>query len=143
LYSTPGSIGFFTIRAYGTVAPFVSAPLNQALLDALMADRYALGMDLYAFCLMPDHLHLLLGPREACHSMLTFVDRFKGKSTNLSWKHGHNGKLWQPRSFDHLVRRNEELRSVAEYILGNPVRKGLVEHVEDYPWSGLVDPLPW
>jgi putative transposase len=55
---------------------------------------------------------------------------------------GRQGKLWQPRYFDHIVRAEEDLRAIAEYILNNPVRKGLVERAENWPWSGHMNPLP-
>jgi putative transposase len=142
-YAVVGNVGFFTIRAYKQCTPFVVAELNEAVVATLLAERLRLGMELYVYCLMPDHLHVLIGPKEPGHSMLTFIDRFKGKSTRLSWTHGWQGKLWQPRSYDHLVRRSEDLRAIAEYIMNNPVRKGLVRSSEAYPWSGLLDPLPW
>jgi hypothetical protein len=44
--------------------------------------------------------------------------------------------------YDHLIRKEEDLRQIAEYILNNPVRKGLVQRCEDYPYCGLIDPLP-
>jgi len=95
----------------------------------------------YTYCLMPDHLHYLVGPVQEGVSVLVFSDQFKGKTTNRSWQHGWRGKLWQPRSYDHIVRVEEDLRQIAEYILNNPVRKGLVDHAEDWPWSGHLTPL--
>jgi REP element-mobilizing transposase RayT len=138
-----GNVGFFTICAYKQSKPFVVAELNEAVVATVLAERFGLGMGLYVYCLMPDHLHVLIGPKEPGRSMLTFIDQFKGKSTRVSWAHGWPGKLWQPRSYDHLVRRAEDLRAIAEYISDNPVRKGLVESSQDYRWSGLADPLPW
>jgi len=142
-YAIVGNVGFFTMRAYKRCVPFVITELNEAILVTLLAERLRLGMELYAYCLMPDHLHVLIGPKEAGRWMLTFVDQFKGKSTRVSWAQGWRGKLWQPRSYDHLVRRSETLRAIAEYIIDNPVRKGLVESSEAYGWGRLLDPLPW
>ena len=142
-YAIVGNVGFFTVRAYDDHAPFVKAELNEAIVAALFAERLFLGTELYVYCVMPNHLHILIGPKESGRSMLTFVDQFKGKSTRVSWAYGWKGKLWQPRSYDHLVRRSEGLRAIAEYILDNPVRKGLAESSEAYQWSGLLDPLPW
>jgi len=44
------------------------------------------------------------------------------------------GHVWQDESFDHILRSNENLRSNVEYICHNPVRRGLVNAVQDYPW---------
>jgi putative transposase len=142
-YAIAGNVGFFTIGAYENNVPFVVDDLDKAIIMTLLAERLRLGIELHVYCLMPDHLHVLIGPKETGCCMLTFVDQFKGKSTRVSWAHGWRGKLWQPRSYDHLVRRSEDLRAIAEYIINNPVRKGLVESSEAYQWSGLPDPLPW
>ena len=93
LYALAGQVGFFTMRSYGTSTPFTAPALNKAVVDVLLAERLRLAIALYVYCLMPDHLHLLIGPQEDGHSMLTFVDQFKGKSTRVAWGHGCRGKL--------------------------------------------------
>ncbi|MCB0239817.1 MAG: hypothetical protein KDH08_14500, partial [Anaerolineae bacterium] len=75
-------------------------------------------------------------------SVLTFANRFKGSSTNQSWAVGWQGKLWQRGCWDHIVRTEESLLAIAQYILDNPVRKGVVARAEDWPWSGHMNPLP-
>ena len=116
--------------------------LNDAVIETLHSERERLGCWVHVYSLMPDHFHLLLSPKEDGRSMLTFVDQFKGKSTRVSWSHGWQGKLWQPHSYDHLVRREESLIEIAEYLLYNVVRAELVEKPEDYPWCGYLDSLP-
>jgi REP element-mobilizing transposase RayT len=91
---------------------------------------------------MPEHMHIVACARKNGSNVLTFVDRFKGKSTTLWWNMGCHGKLWQPRSYDHLVRREESLLVIVKYVLDNPVRRGLAERWEDYGWCGLLDPMP-
>jgi len=142
LYAQAGSPCHFTICSYRKQKPFVNADLNDAIVQLLHTERERLGCYVHVYCLMPDHLHLLCSPKKDGNSMLTFIDQFKGKSTRESWSYGWRGKLWQPRSYDHLVRKEEDLLEIAKYILHNPVRKGLVEKPEDYKWCGLIDPLP-
>ena len=91
---------------------------------------------------MPDHLHFLVRPQREGASVLKFTDQFKGKTTNRSWNLGWQGKLWQPRYYDHIVRQDESLRAIAGYILANPVRAGLVDSPDQWDWSGLISPLP-
>jgi REP element-mobilizing transposase RayT len=91
---------------------------------------------------MPNHLHFLISPAKDGVSILDFTHQYKGKTTNLSWKLGWKGILWQPRFYDHIVRAEEDLQAIAEYILENPVRKGLVASAEDWQWSGNFSPLP-
>ncbi|HUU96554.1 MAG TPA: hypothetical protein VM487_12505, partial [Phycisphaerae bacterium] len=47
---------------------------------------------------------------------------------------GRKGHVWQDESFDHILRRNENIQEKVEYICLNPVRKGLVADENDYPW---------
>jgi len=142
LYAQAGRICFITICAYLDRAPFVRADLNQLILDTLREEQERQDCAVYTYCLMPDHLHFLASPRRDGVSILTFTDQFKGKTTNRSWKIGWKGKLWQPRYYDHIVRDDESLLAIAEYLLDNPVRKSLVAEREDWPWSGHMNPLP-
>jgi len=84
-----------------------------------------------AACLMPDHLHWLLS--DASHALET-IRRFKSLSTHVGWRENRQGKLWQRSFWDHVIRRDENLRAVAEYIVQNPVRAGLVAEADQYPY---------
>jgi REP element-mobilizing transposase RayT len=86
-----------------------------------------------AASLMPDHLHWLMAAEEESFSSL--IGRFKSVSTRIAWCHGHDGKLWQRSYFDHIVRSSESCRRVAQYIVENPVRAGLVADWHEYPHS--------
>lgn len=87
-----------------------------------------------AWVLMPDHLHWLIqlnGP--ICLSAVVKV--FKGRSARqLGLRAGTGGAVWQPGFHDHALRREDDIRKVARYIVANPLRAGLVEQVGDYPF---------
>ncbi len=142
IYARAGSVFFITIRAAKTSSPFVQDALNKLVVDTLREESLSCGCTVLTYCLMPDHLHFLAGPREDGRSLLLFINRFKGKTTNTAWRVGRSGRLWQPRFYDHALRSDENLRKVAEYIMLNPVRRGLVIHPEEWPWSGEMNPLP-
>jgi putative transposase len=91
---------------------------------------------------MPDHLHFLISPKIDGVSVFKFTDQYKGKTTNRGWAAGWRGKLWQPRYYDHIVRKEEDLYGIAKYILNNAVRRRLVARPEDWPWSGHMNPRP-
>ncbi|MGB9298974.1 MAG: transposase [Anaerolineae bacterium] len=112
------------------------------MIDLLREEQERQRCRVFTYCLMPDYLHFLVSPREEGVSILQFVDRYKGRTTNESWKFGWKGKLWQPRHYDHVVRRDEDLGVIALYLMQNPVRRGLVERSEDWPWGGQMNPLP-
>lgn len=95
-----------------------------------------LGFQLYGYCLMPDHLHILFSPRLGNHSLADWLLRFKSYTTRASWKYGIEGKLWQRSAYDHVC-REENLETVLAYILDNPVRADLVQNWEEWPWRGV------
>ena len=142
LYQRAGRVTFITIRAYQNQDPFRDQSFNQMILETLQEEQIRLNCSVFTYCLMPDHLHYLIGPVSDGFSVLIFTDQLKGKTTNRSWKLGWRGKLWQPRCYDHIVRTDEDLRAIAEYILNNPVRNGLVPYAEEWQWSGHFTPLP-
>ena len=142
LYTCSDRVYFITIRAYMHQSPFTQDDLNELILDILREEQERQNCVVFTYCLMPDHLHFLVSPRQDGISVLTFTNQYKGKTTNRSWTIGWRGKLWQPRYYDHIVRAEESLFAIAEYILANPVRKGLVEYAEGWPWSGHMNPLP-
>ena len=90
--------------------------------------------DLYAYCVMPDHVHVLLQPNGV--DLIQFVQAVKSKTTRTYWKLGGIGKLWQRGFHDHILRYEESLHGIAQYILANPVRAGLTDDIVAYPFSG-------
>jgi REP element-mobilizing transposase RayT len=61
-YSDPDHAVFLTVRASGDKRPFVQAALNHVLVNALLQECRRSQCALYAYCLMPDHLHVLASP---------------------------------------------------------------------------------
>ncbi len=95
--------------------------------------------ELIAAVVMPDHVHLLLTPRLedalAPFRLAALMSGIKGSSAHsVNKAMGRRGPLWQDESFDHVLRSDEDARQVGEYISLNPVRKGLAETPEGYPW---------
>ena len=86
----------------------------------------------YSWCIMPDHVHLLLQDQE----VVDFVRLFKGKMTPKARKIEAERRLWQRSFFDHALRKEESLTNIACYIWENPVRAGMVDKPEKYPFSG-------
>jgi putative transposase len=85
-----------------------------------------------AWVLMPDHLHWLLIVNETHLSEIVRI--FKGKSSFDLKKSFHlNGVFWQRGFYDHALRKEEDLRAAARYIVANPLRAGLVDSIADYP----------
>jgi REP element-mobilizing transposase RayT len=84
---------------------------------------------------MPDHVHLLVRVLKGGDIVL-FVRKFKSLVTKTSKRYFERVQIWQRSFFDHFLREEESIEEVADYILNNPVRKGLVANRRDYPFSG-------
>ncbi len=82
---------------------------------------------------MPNHVHLLITPRIPVPKITQSLKRFTAQEANRIL--GLTGKLWQPESYDRLVRSHTEFHRIANYIEMNPVKAGLAIEPEDYPWS--------
>lgn len=69
-----------------------------------------------------------------------FMKTFKQK-TGFAYRRKSSapaGKLWQSGYYDHVLRRDENLQSVLQYVFNNPVRKQMVSHFMDYPYLGSL-----
>lgn len=97
-----------------------------------------------AWVVMPDHFHWLVELRQKTLSEI--AARTKSKSTHLVNKAlGRTGSIWQRGFHDRALRREEDLKSAARYVVMNPVRAGLVRRVKDYPlwwaiWATQLTP---
>ena len=86
-----------------------------------------------ACCFMPDHVHLVVEGLRDDADLKQFVSRAKQLS-GYHYKQAHEARLWQPYSYERVLREEESTRRVVAYVLENPVRAGLVETVHDYPF---------
>ena len=141
-YASPNAVFFLTACTQFNQNVFENANFNLQCINYIKDERIRLGQAVYVFCLMPDHLHLLLSPLESGTPVTQYMSSLISKITRLSWKYGYSSKLMQRSFYDHIIRKEEDLRQIAEYILDNPVRRCLVQRWEDYPYCGLIDPLP-
>jgi len=92
--------------------------------------------DALAMCwiVMPDHWHGLvqIGPGA---DLSRCIARFKALTArSLRCDHHIDAEIWQSGFHDHAVRRDEDLRAMARYLILNPVRAGLAACVGDYPY---------
>jgi thiamine-phosphate pyrophosphorylase len=86
---------------------------------------------LAAAVVMPDHVHLMLQPRQA-FDLSRVLKGMKGVSARLvNDSRGEHGNLWQDESWDRIMRDQAEFDEKLQYMLNNPVKRGLVED----PWA--------
>ncbi len=91
-----------------------------------------------AWVLMPDHLHWLLELTSSGNLSLV-IKLLKGRAAHkINKQLNRNGSVWEKAFYDHALRKEEDIRQVARYIVANPLRAGLVENIYDYPlWDAI------
>jgi putative transposase len=113
--------------------------LDRALADLVVAQfrrtSREMAFGILAYCVMPDHVHLLVHGRRHTSDFRRFVKRIK-QSTGQSYSHSAKRPLWQEGYYDRVLRPEEAEAMVARYIIENPVRAGLVTRPCDYPYVG-------
>jgi putative transposase len=116
---------------------FRDAGVVSLCLDALReaVERYEASV--FAYCFMPDHVHMVVST-PAGVDLVQFVRHFKQLSAYRFRREVSDRPLWQTRFYDHALRSEENLSGVARYVLENPVRAGLTESAADYPYCGSL-----
>jgi putative DNA methylase len=114
---------------------------------------------LLAFCVMPNHVHLLVRPfdvgpasesdREALEPderpdadspLSSIMHSLKSYTAHAANKLlGRTGQFWQHESYDHWVRDEDELERIVAYINANPVKAGLARRPHEFPWCSAHD----
>ncbi len=123
-------------------------------LEGVKAAREKHPFDLWAYVLMPEHVHVVLRPHEEVKisSILKSLKLPVARRAGI-WARQNcpeflsrmadcrpNGKVayrfWQRGGgYDRNLRSDDDIHEKIHYVHGNPVRRGLVEHPEDWPWS--------
>ena len=124
-----------TFCTYNRTRYFTDRTHVDVVFEQIVRSATENGFEIFAYCFMPDHLHLLVEGMSDASNALTFINRAKQYS-GYYFKHAFGTKLWQRYGFEHTLRDDEAALSVARYILENPVRAGLVDRVQDYPFCG-------
>jgi len=100
--------------------------------------RVAHEITMFAHCIMPDHVHLLLKLNEGYgKSLPNWIAAFKKYNSRILSMMHNIKPLWQANCYEHIVRKDESLKSVAEYIANNPVRKNFVPQWQEYQFSKI------
>ncbi len=115
--------------------PFDRRAIAQVVCENVEFYCRRLRYVLYGYCLMPDHLHMLCSSGDSGAPLSRWLDLFKSYTTHEFMKSGGRAPLWQRSAHDHVCRAAERAEKVLAYIADNPVRAGLAERWEDWPWT--------
>ena len=113
---------------------------RQRLMETLLRYRDECGYTVYAYCLMGNHIHLLL--KEGKDELDAVIKRIAGSYAYwYNWKYRRSGHLFQDRFKSEPVEDDSYYLTVLRYIHQNPVKANLCKNVEDYPYSSVQEYL--
>jgi putative transposase len=92
------------------------------------------GTEVWAYCLMPNHVHLIMVPQHADGLRSAVSEAHRRFTLRINVREGWQGHLWQER-FHSFLLDETHLVAAVRYVENNPVRAGLCAHAEDWPWS--------
>jgi putative transposase len=102
--------------------------------DIMAEGCRAAGVEIWAYCLMPNHVHLILVPSDADGLRGALSEAHRRYSRRVNFREGWRGYLWQGR-FASTPMDEDHLMAAARYVELNPVRARLTARAEDWPWS--------
>lgn len=92
--------------------------------------------EIWAYCLMPNHVHLIVTPGDEDGLRATFADAHRRYTAMINARHRWTGHLFQGR-FGAAAMDENHLIAAARYVALNPVAAGLVKCAADWPWSSV------
>ncbi|MDY6875006.1 MAG: transposase [Chloroflexota bacterium] len=154
-----GHVYYITTVVYNRLPIFTKSAYVIPLIDSLNFYRYQHRFRLLGYCIMPDHLYLIIWlygestVSEIMHDYKRFISGRLARQAkvegNQAWLDAFRAageetgrgehKVWQDSFWDKIIYNERTLRQKLNYIHRNPLRAGLVECPEDYPYSSYRD----
>jgi putative transposase len=130
----PGLPHHVTQRGNGRSRVFFSDSDYALYRDLLAASCRNAGVEVWAWCLMPNHVHLILTPHDEDGLRRALAPVHRRYAGIIHQRRRRTGHFWQGR-FGAVVMDEEHLAAAFRYVSLNPVRARLVARAQDWPWS--------
>jgi len=136
-YSEPGRIYLLTTVTRERRPLFREFSLARCCIQAMRFEHERGVVNSLAFVVMPDHLHWLVELHQG--DLADLMKSFKCRVTSQANRRGGlSGSIWHSGYHDHALRKEEDLVTMARYLVANPLRAGLVKKLNDYPhWDAV------
>ena len=131
-YQTSGHLHFLTFSCQDR-QPYLESPASKSLFeDVLESRRIRYGFNIHGYVIMPEHVHLLVSepPAEPLSKAIASIKREVARLSRES-------PFWLPRYYDFNVFSEDKRVEKLRYMHRNPVKAGIVERPEDWPWSSF------
>lgn len=126
---------FFITTHFASQALPIAHSEFAIILQSLAETRVHRKSLLLAYCLMPTHLHLLVAPSNDDRLSSAMREVKIRSAKRMRAARPQQKTLWQARYFDRIMRHRQEFSETLNYIHLNPVKDGLVNSPDRWPWS--------
>jgi len=132
-YHQTGNFHFLTFSCFHRL-PYLGTSAARSLFeDALERTRRRLSFVVAGYVAMPEHVHLLMGePRKG-----NVADAIHALKLSVTLRSAER-PFWQERYYDFNVHNDAKLTEKLHYMHQNPVARGLVQRLEEWPWSSFL-----
>jgi len=139
-YGNRSNILFVTVCTQKRKPILANQEAHRILVKAWQtANHWVVGR----YIIMPDHIHLFCAPARLDHlSVKRWIAFWKSNSTK-SWLNPGDKPLWQIDGWDTQLRKGDSYTAKWSYVRNNPIRHGLVESAEQWPYQGELHTLIW
>jgi putative transposase len=132
----PGLPHHVTQRGNRREAVFFGDDDYGVYLDLIGQAARRAGTEVWAYCLMPNHVHFIMAPAHQGGLRAAFAEAHRRYTGRINARLRQTGHLWQGR-FGSVVMDERHLLAAARYVAMNPVAAGLVAAPQDWPWSSV------
>ena len=130
----PGIPHHVTQRGNRNQKVFFSDEDRQEYLKLLLFHSRKANVQIWAYCLMTNHVHVIAVPKTKEALTQSFQEAHRLYTRQINFREGWRGYLWQGR-YASFPMDEKYLIAAIRYVERNPVEAGLVTKAEDYPWS--------
>ena len=136
-YSESGRVYLITAVTHQRQLAFQDWRIGRLLVSEFRKAQEEGEATSLAWVVMPDHFHWLVELHNGDLPRLMRITKSRSARA-INKARCSFGTLWQKGYFDRALRREEDLKAMARYIVANPLRAGLVEHIGHYPlWDAI------
>ena len=135
----PGGTYFFTLVTFQRRKIFDTPSKLDFLYGVIRQVQRNKPFDLLAYCLLPDHIHLLMELPEEDSDFSIRIREIK-RLTTLRMKHETSesiNRIWQDKFWEHTIRDEKDLQTHFDYIHYNPIKHGLMQTYDGWKWSSF------
>lgn len=126
-------------RGHNRQAVFAGEEDYRYYLENLREWKQKLGCKVYAYCLMTNHVHLIIDPGEHADNLALLMKRIAGRQTRfVNHLEARTGSLWEGRYKSSPIAAADYLLACCRYVEMNPVRAGMTATPWEYAWSSCA-----